>query len=174
MPGGFGEQDPMMGGQDPMAGGPDGSPEDDFGGEDSEVELDPKKEIQKMTGELSQKLRLYNDENNDQELSKYVAGMIVAQAAKNLNNKDKKEIVQKMNRPEDEMEDMVDGGDMGEGQDVDESGQMDGGDMKLEGKTYRCYTVNEVANKIMSKRAEKRPSKEMRNHRVTKNNPFVR
>ena len=43
---------------------------------------DKKKEIQKLAGELSEKLRNYNDENGtDEELNKYVKGMIDAQTS---------------------------------------------------------------------------------------------
>lgn len=65
-------------------------------GVEADEDSDPKKYIQQLTGKLSQKLDSYNKENNDPDLSKYVAGMIVSQAVKNLGDDDKKEIIDKI------------------------------------------------------------------------------
>lgn len=65
--------------------------------DDSNSDSDPKKEIQKLTGELSQKLNDYISQNNDDtELSKYVANMIVKQAVKNLSDEDISSIKKKL------------------------------------------------------------------------------
>lgn len=65
---------------------------------DNNDEESPKKEIQSLTGKLSQALRSYNQENDDSELNKYVAGMIIPQATEFMTNKDKKEIINRINK----------------------------------------------------------------------------
>lgn len=149
--------------EEPMPNeGPEGMAQPEDSGE--EAELDPKKEIQKMTGELSQKLRLYNDENSDPELSKYVAGMIAVQAGKNLSGKDKKDIVKKLNGSEEEMEDMAMNG---ENQDSDQNENQP--QPQMEGY------IREIVNNVLSndERKTRRPSKEIKNKRINGNNPFV-
>ena len=78
----MGNENPM-GGQSEMPEPPmdepsmDGAPE---GGEENFEGDDKKKEIQKLAGELSELLHTYNEENGeDEELNKYVKGMIEAQ-----------------------------------------------------------------------------------------------
>ena len=64
---------------------------------------DPKKNIQRLNGELSQALRTYNDEQEtpDTDLNKYVVGMIASQAGKNMTSDEKNEIVKKIQKGED-------------------------------------------------------------------------
>ena len=68
-------------------------------GVEADEDTDPKKYIQQLTGKLSQTISNYNNENGgeDEELNKYVANMIVAQVAKNMEEVDKKEIIKKIN-----------------------------------------------------------------------------
>lgn len=155
------ENAPVPGG-DPMGG------QDPMGGED--VEMDPKKDIQKLTGELSQKLRLYNDENNDPELSKYVAGMIMTQAGKNLDGKGKKEVVKKMNGAEEEMEDMA-----MEGGDENGNEAPQGPEPQMECERKLNGRISETFNTMIygKERGKKRPSKEIKNRGVDNNNPFI-
>jgi hypothetical protein len=63
---------------------------------------DPKKNIQRLAGELSQALRTYNDEQQspDTDLNKYVVGMIATQAGKNMTSDEKNEIVKKIQKGE--------------------------------------------------------------------------
>ena len=84
-------------------------------GVEADEETDPKHYIQQLTGKLSQSLNSYNEENGpDVGLSKYVASMIIAAAAKNLDEKAKKELIEKINSASsDDMEDS-EGGDMEE------------------------------------------------------------
>lgn len=66
----------------------------------------PKTELQKLAGELSQKLNDYISQNeDDSETSKYVLNMIAKQASKNLSSDDKKDVVKKLNSNDDEIED---------------------------------------------------------------------
>ena len=67
-------------------------------GVEADEETDPKHYIQQLTGKLSQSLNSYNEENGpDAGLSKYVASMIIAAACKNLDEKAKKELIEKIN-----------------------------------------------------------------------------
>lgn len=81
-------------------------------GVEADEETDPKRFIQQLTGKLSQSLNSYNNENGevDQDLNKYVASMVVTQAAKGLDDKDRKEIIKKINTSdaEDTDEEMTD------------------------------------------------------------------
>lgn len=94
--------DQMMGGDsDGMDMGNDDSAFDtNFdAGVDADENTDPKKFIQQLTGKLSQSLRKYNNDlpKPDEELSKYVAGMILKQTTDGLTDSDKKEIIDKVN-----------------------------------------------------------------------------
>ena len=73
-------------------------------GVEADEETDPKKYIQQLTGKLSQSLNSYNNENGepDTELGKYVLGMLVKQGVKGMDDKDKKEIIKKINTASDE------------------------------------------------------------------------
>ena len=68
-------------------------------GVEADEDTDPKKYIQQLTGKLSQSLNSYNNENGepDTELGKYVLGMLVKQGTKGMGEKDKKEIIKKIN-----------------------------------------------------------------------------
>lgn len=55
-----------------------------------------KTEIQSLTGKLSQKLMSYNQSNHDKELSKYVGGMIIPQAAKELDSDEREKLAKKV------------------------------------------------------------------------------
>ena len=68
-------------------------------GVDADENTDPKKFIQQLTGKLSQSIRKYNNDlpKPDEELSKYVAGMILKQTTDGLTDSDKKDIIDKVN-----------------------------------------------------------------------------
>ena len=106
--------DPSMGGDpnmpmdDTMPPGDEGMPSDfdsNFdAGVEADEETDPKRFIQQLTGKLSQSLNSYNNENGepDTELGKYVLGMLVKQGVKGMDDKEKKEIIKKINTASDE------------------------------------------------------------------------
>ena len=81
-------------------------------GVEADEETDPKRYIQQLTGKLSQSLSSYNNENGepDTELGKYVLGMLVKQGVKGMDEKDKKEIIKKINTDDSEEmgDDMMD------------------------------------------------------------------
>lgn len=106
MDGGFDQMNPEMGG-DPNAF--DGGETEEFNqfdsnfdaGVEADEETDPKRYIQQLTGKLSQSLNKFNDEQgNDEGLSKYVGKMILAQAAKALDDSGKKELIKAINTTE--------------------------------------------------------------------------
>lgn len=112
---------------------------------DLESENDPKKEIQQLTGKLSQALRQYNNNQDkpDTELNKYVAGMIIPQASKSLTNDDKDEVIKKINT------------NSSDNQDFDENDD----------------TVNEMMDSLMN--YEKNRNNLIMNKNKPKNNPFI-
>jgi hypothetical protein len=73
----------------------------DMNNDDESID-DPKKNIQRLAGKLSQALRTYNmeQEKPDTDLNKYVVGMIATQAAKDMTSDEKQEIVKKINKGE--------------------------------------------------------------------------
>jgi len=114
----MGGQPPVM--NDPTMGDAEGGEMDNQfdtnfdAGVEADEETDPKRFIQQLTGKLSQSLNSFNSEQGpDAGLSKYVASMIIAAACKNLDEKAKKELIEKINTassdeesaPEDDMED---------------------------------------------------------------------
>lgn len=107
-------EDPM-GGDAPDVNEPIGNDNDDMGGEfdtnfdagiNADEDSDPKKYIQQLTGKLSQKLRSFNQEEQDSDLNKYVLGMIAAQAGKGLDDEDKKDVIAKLQNPDTSDDDM--------------------------------------------------------------------
>ena len=128
---------------------------DDFPQDENGEDNTPKKEIQKLTGSLSQELRTYNDNQQepDTELNKYVAGMILKQASKSLTSKDRDEVIKKMN-----------------GDESDDS--IEKNDMPMESvKKMAKKVVSEILNNSLINNERKR---EMKKITTTKNsrNPF--
>ena len=123
-------------------------------GVDADSETDPKKYIQQLTGKLSQELRKYNEEqpNPDEDLNKYVAGMIIPQASKGLTDKGKNEVIKK-----------VKSGTVG---DSTEDNEDDEEDVQME-------SINEITNNILDDDFNKknRESK-ITNKTLPKKSPF--
>ena len=107
-------------------------------GVEADEETDPKKYIQQLTGKLSQTLNSYNNENGepDTELGKYVLGMLVKQGTKGMDEKDKKEIIKKINTDNSE-EELPD--DSEENAEEPMNNDMGGEEMQMESKKIiRC------------------------------------
>ena len=67
-------------------------------GVEADEDSDPKRYIQQLTGKLSQSINSFNSEQGpDAGLCKYVASMIIAATCKNLDEKQKKELIEKIN-----------------------------------------------------------------------------
>lgn len=139
---------------------------DEFGAsDDNEMdESDPKKHIQQLTGKLSQELRLFNQNEDDNgELSKYVAGMIIPQATKNLSSQDKENIIKKINSSSDSDDDENLTNNNLESDDIGE--KMDTAN---ESKQYLNYYIDEMIDSLIKthKKEKKIPKNQMMN------NPF--
>ena len=155
--------DMEMGGGDmpmetPMPEEPIETPMDDMnpsGGDDK------KKEIQKLAGELSELLHTYNEENGeDEELNKYVKGMIDAQTD-----------------GESEENDDVDEPDMDDEMPNDEhqNDEPNPEETKMEGRKFSKKQLKEefaqMANQ--SKTEKSRTNKKLSTKKVNKDNPFT-
>lgn len=109
-------------------------------GVEADEETEPKKYIQQLTGKLSQSLNSYNNENGepDTELGKYVLGMLVKQGTKGMDEKDKKEIIKKINTDNSEIDELPDDEQPEEtptDEMNDETPEMD--EMQMESKTFK-------------------------------------
>ena len=175
-------EDPMMGG-DPMAGGaPDaempegpmmgsGMPEDPnmdaSMGDENEGGDDKKKEIQKLAGELSELLHTYNEENgDDEELNKYVKGMIDAQTDGERKDEEEPDMGgdEDMENP-DEMPE--------EGDEKMEEPQTE--EPKMEGRKITKKQLKEEFAQAckQEKESEARVNKKTNTKKVNQNNPFL-
>ena len=169
-------EDPMMGG-DPMAGGaPDaGMPEnpnmDTPMGDNENGGDDKKKEIQKLAGELSELLHTYNEENGeDEELNKYVKGMIDAQTDGENENEEEPDMEgdEEMGNPE-EMGDNP----MGDEEMPEEPQEPK--EPKMEGRRLTKKELKEEFAQTCKKEKDnvERMNKKLNKSGVSKNNPFT-
>lgn len=141
-------QEPM----DDMPNGGDGFDADVNADENS----DPKTYVQQLTGKLSQELRNYNNDqgNQDTELNKYVAGMIIPQATKHMTDDDKSEVIKKIKKGVT---------DDGESNSSEES-------MPMESRQIHDSLMNEIMNSIIDDKKKQRLEKQTTKK---KSNPFV-
>lgn len=160
----MGEQMPPMGGPDEM-GGPDmeGEGPDDMG-DDSEG--GPGKDVKKYSGELSQALNSYNEENpsDEEKINKYAINMIAAQVADYLSDKDKRSVIKKLQGKEDDMS-------SDEQPQDDETPQDD----EMEGMPPMAESriVREVVNDLVDGRHTKRNEKKITNDEISGESPFI-
>ena len=107
-------------------------------GVEADEETDPKKYIQQLTGKLSQTLNSYNNENGepDTELGKYVLGMLVKQGTKGMDDKDRKEIIKKINSNDSDLENMPEE-DVDSNDDSMDNETSEMNEMPMESKTFR-------------------------------------
>lgn len=150
----------MPGGEGPMAGAPDGMGQDE-GGEEGGVGSD----VKKFSGELSQALNSYNEENpsDDEKLNKYAINMIAAQVADYLSDKDKRKVIKKLQGDEDDMssDEQPQGDEM----------PQDNSEGMLPMAENRI--VREIADELLNGRKRtKRDEKFITNDEITDDNPF--
>lgn len=170
-------EDPNMGGeipmdgQDPMMNGEGEMPMDEpMMDDEMGEENDPKKEIQQLSGKLSQELRNYNNDQQtpDTDLNKYVAGMVIPQATKVMTSDEKAEVINKIKKgmTDDDLE-------------TDGSNEYMGGnesmDMPMESKFNLDNIINEIIGSIVNGDNEdkNREEKKITNKKITNKNPFV-
>jgi hypothetical protein len=159
MPGG----DPMMGGEPPMGGPEDDMPGGpDEGGEDPEN--GPGADVKKYSGELSQALNTYNEENpsDEEKINKYAVNMIAAQVADYLSDKDKRSVIKKL---------------QGKGDDDDVSDEMSP-DEQPQGEEpmpqMESRIVREITDELLNgRKSVKRDERFITNKDITKRSPFV-
>lgn len=174
--GDMGQSMNMMGdmGADPSLNAPDGADSEFDSGFDAGVEADPtedpKKYIQQLSGKLSQELRKFNDnqEQPDEELNKYVAGMIIPQASQGLTDKGKKEIIGKIKQgvtDDDNTENTDDAAPSDDQQPIEEP--------TMESINHH-RTIVEIMNQIFddSDKQKQRGEKKV-NKQIKSRNPFV-
>ena len=135
---------------------------------EADPETDPKKYIQQLTGKLSQELRKYNDqqEQPDEDLNKYVAGMIIPQASKSLTDKGKKDIIGKLKKTT--IDDSV--------EEIEPETEIDDEqpNMSNENRNKRFDLLKEIFSDIINQNDIKnRKEDKVTNKKITKTNPFV-
>lgn len=138
----------------------------DAGVEADPVE-DPKKYIQQLTGKLSQELRNYNKEQSDEELNKYVAGMIIPQATQGLTDQGKKEIIGKIkkgNVDDTSIENTTD----------EEISECCENNVQVKDKNYFQNIVSEIFQDMISNHEiNDREEKKITNKKMPSKNPFI-
>lgn len=154
--------EPMMG-QPPMDA-PD--MEEPIDGENGDSENGPGADVKKYSGELSQALNSYNEENpNDEEkINKYAANMIAAQVADYLSDKDKRSVIKKIQGNDEAGDDEI-SDEMSPG----EKPQAEEPMPQMESRI-----VKEIADELLNgRKGTKRDERFITNKDVTKHNPFV-
>lgn len=161
---------PPIDNQMPPIGEPDDMGTLDAGGETPEGDMNGNSEggvgndVKKYSGELSQALNTYNEENpsDEEKVNKYAINMIAAQVADYLSDKDKRSVIKKLKGQEDDMS-------SDEQQQNDNMGGMP--------PMTESRLVDEIVNGILNDRGErntKRNEKQITNNEVSKeDNPFV-
>ena len=169
---------PMDPSMDPNAQMPDDGASNQFdtnfdAGVEADEETDPKHYIQQLTGKLSQSLNSFNNEQGpDAGLSKYVASMIISAACKNLDEKAKKELIEKINSAssdETEEEPVDEPTDGGEEMPMDDMGAEQGMDMQQPVNEEK-YTKKSLMELMGACTDERRP-KEVSDKKVPKETP---
>lgn len=163
------QQDPMMGGEMPMDNG--GMEDPMMNNEMGDENNDPKKEIQQLSGKLSQELRNYNNDQQtpDTDLNKYVAGMVIPQATKLMTSDEKAEVINKIKKG------MTDDDLNTDGSMNDMGGNNSMSNMPMESKSNIDSIINEIIGSIVNgdDERENREEKKITNKRITNKNPFV-
>lgn len=152
-----------------------GMDDNEIGGDDLDIdmdgdeELDPKKEIQKLTGKLSQSLRKYNDEQSepDSELNKYVAGMLSKQFSKALSKEDKDEVIKKINSNS-ETEEMPDD------EETLQDGTLDMQDQNpMEAKRNVGKMIKEISNSTVNDDSDEKRKEKKSMIKTNRKSPFL-
>ena len=142
-----------------------------FNGGMDDDSSDPKKQIQQLTGKLSQELRNYNNDQTepDTELNKYVAGMIIPQASKVLTGDDKSEIIDKINNNSSSEDEVGDD----ESNDNEISNEMPMDDSNpSESKRSIDKIIDEMVNSILNDNNKDRYEKKT-DVKSKRKNPFI-
>ena len=112
------------------------------------------KEVQELSGKLSQKLGEINSANPNSDLSKYAANMVLSQALKGMDDSDAEEVKSKLNNTENNDEQ-----------------QMNQQQPQMESFLNLKNMVNEIVNQMLTDKNDKK-NKEITNPQPKKKNPF--
>ena len=133
---------------------------------------DKKKEIQKLAGKLSELLHTYNEENgDDEELNKYVKGMIDAQTDGDTDDEDFD-----MDDEDVDMEDDIDIDDEDMEGDEDMEMPVEKPEKKMkESKTFTKRQLKEEFGEIIKHKNDKelRLNNKINKNKVNPKNPFI-
>ena len=114
------------------------------------------KEVQELSGKLSQKLGEINSANPNSDLSKYAASMVLSQALKGMDDSDAEEVKSKLNNTEN-----------------NNSEQMNQQQPQMESFLNLKNMVNEIVNQMLTKKEDKDDSnEEITNPKTKRKNPF--
>ena len=162
MGGGMSGDDPMMGGEPPIGGPEDGDMEGEPEG-NGDPENGPGADVKKYSGELSQALNTYNEENpsDEEKINKYAVNMIAAQVADYLSDKDKRSVIKKLKGEGDD--------DVSDEMSSDEQPQGEEPMPQMESRIVR-----EISDELLNgRKGTKRDERFITNKEITKRNPFV-
>ena len=159
---------PPMDSQMPPMGGPDDMGTPDMGGEEPEGDMEGDSEggagsdVKKYSGELSQALNSYNEENpsDEEKINKYAINMIAAQVADYLSDKDKRSVIKKLKGQEDDMS----SDEQPQGDEMPQDGGMPPMDENR--------IVKEIVDDLVNGRHTGRNEKKITNDEVSERNPF--
>lgn len=115
---------------------------------------DNTKEVQELSGKLSQKLGEINSSNPNSDLSKYAANMVLTQAIKGMDDSDAEEVKSKLNNTNNDSNEM--------------NNQMPMGESKMDFNKL----VNEIVNKVLDSSNREKENKKITNPMTKKKNPF--
>ena len=137
---------------------------DNMGNEGMEMPMDDNsmngdentKEVQELSGKLSQKLGEINSANPNSDLSKYAASMVLSQALKGMDDSDAEEVKSKLNNTEN-----------------NDNQQMNQQQPQMESFLNLKNMVNEIVNQMLTKKEDKDDSnEEITNPKTKRKNPF--
>ena len=157
---------PPMGGPD--MGAPDNMGTPDDMGEPDEMNVDSEGgaggDVKKYSGELSQALNSYNEENpsDEEKINKYAINMIAAQVADYLSDKDKRSVIKKLQGNED---------DMSSDEQPQNDGIPQGGEQEMPPMDENRI-VQEIVNDIIDGRHTKRSERRITEDEVSDDNLF--
>ena len=156
----------------PMGGGQMNGEEPDMGGdmpqEDGDSEGGVGSDVKKYSGELSQALNSYNEENpsDEEKINKYAINMIAAQVADYLSDKDKRNVIKKLQGNEDDMS----------SDEQPQGGEEPQDDMEGMPPMAENRIVKEIADELLNgRKPTKRDERFITNDEIQnkKSNPFV-
>ena len=122
-------------------------PFDDEGfdaGIDVDEDKDPKNYIEKLTGKLAQKMRDYNETNQDSDLNKFVINSLIPATIPAMDEEDTSDVIDKVNDNQTEM-----------------TNELDTNNEQMQEESIQEPNVEELISELFGRRKK-----------INKNNPF--